>query len=58
MGPMITNAETELARAWDTAARTAVLVDAVYWHGEIDELMGRGIQALVPPDASKRTDMS
>ena len=55
MGPMITNAETELARAGVTAAPTAVLADAGYWHGEqIDELMGRGIQVLVPPDASKR----
>ena len=32
-----------------------LLADAGYWHGEqIDELMGRGIQVLVPPDASKR----
>jgi hypothetical protein len=56
MGPTITNAETELARAGVTAAPTAVLADAGYWHGEqIDELMGRGIQVLVPPDANKRT---
>jgi hypothetical protein len=55
MGPMITHAETELARAGVTAAPTVVLADAGYWHGEqIDELMGRGIQVLVPPDASKR----
>ena len=55
MGPMIAHAETELARAGITAAPTVVLADAGYWHGEqIDELMGRGIQVLVPPDASKR----
>jgi hypothetical protein len=28
-----------------------VLADAGYWH---DELMGRGIRTLVPPDANKR----
>jgi hypothetical protein len=56
MGPMITNAETDLARAGITAAPGVVLADAGYWHGEqIDELMGRGIQVLIPPDASKRT---
>jgi transposase len=55
MGPMITKAQTELARAGITAAPEVVLADAGYWHGEqIDELMGRGIQVLVPPDASKR----
>jgi hypothetical protein len=56
MGPMITKAQTELARAAITAAPGVVLADAGYWHGEqIDELMGRGIQVLVPPDAGKRT---
>jgi transposase len=55
MGPMITKAETELARAGVTAAPGVVLADAGYWHGEqIDELMGRGVQVLVPPDANKR----
>ncbi len=52
---MITNAETELARAGVTAEPGVVLADAGYWHGEqIDELMGRGIGVLVPPDANKR----
>jgi hypothetical protein len=55
MGPMITKAQTELATAGITAAPGVVLADAGYWHGEqIDELMGRGIQVLVPPDANKR----
>ena len=32
-----------------------MLADAGYWHGDqIDELMGRGIRVLVPPDANKR----
>jgi transposase len=56
MGPMITKAEAELARAGVTTEPGVVLADAGYWHGEqIDELMGRGIQVLVPPDANKRT---
>jgi transposase len=55
LAPMIAKAQTELARAGITAAPGVVLADAGYWHGEqIDELMGRGIQVLVPPDASKR----
>ena len=55
MGPMITNAQSELAAAGVSAAPEVVLADAGYWHGEqIDELMGRGIQVLVPPDANKR----
>jgi transposase len=56
MGPMIAKAQTELARAGVTAAPGTVLADAGYWHGEqIDELMGRGIAVLAPPDAGKRT---
>ena len=32
-----------------------VLADAGYWHGEqMDELTGRGITVLIPPDAAKR----
>ena len=32
-----------------------VLADAGYWHGEqIDQLMGRGILVLIPPDADRR----
>ena len=55
MVPMITKAQSELARAGITTAPGVVLADAGYWHGEqIDELMGRGIPVLVPPDASRR----
>ena len=55
MVPMITKAQSELARAGITTAPGVVLADAGYWHGEqIDDLMGRGIPVLVPPDASKR----
>ena len=55
MGPMITTAEAELAAAGVTSPPEVVLADAGYWHGDqIDELMGRGIRVLVPPDANKR----
>jgi transposase len=55
MGPMIANAEAELAAAGVTSPPQVVLADAGYWHGEqIDDLMGRGIRTLVPPDANKR----
>ena len=38
-----------------TDSPAVVLADAGYWHGEqIDELMGRGVQVLIPPDADKR----
>src|SRR5947209_1456805 len=55
MGPMVASAESELAAVGVTDAPHAVLADAGYWHGEqIDELMGRGIRILIPPDANKR----
>lgn len=55
MGPMISKARAELGAAGITEQPEVVLADAGYWHGEqIDELMGEGIQVLVPPDADKR----
>ena len=55
MGPMIDTARTELAAAGITESPEIVLADAGYWHGEqIDELMGQGVQVLIPPDADKR----
>lgn len=55
MGPMITKARAELAAIGLTEAPETIVADAGYWHGEqIDELMGQGIQVLVPPDADKR----
>ncbi len=55
MGPMIDTARTELAAAGVTESPEIVLADAGYWHGEqIDELMGQGVQVLIPPDADKR----
>jgi len=55
MGPMIDKARAELAAAGVTESPAIVLADAGYWHGEqIDELMGQGVQVLIPPDADKR----
>ena len=55
MGPMIAAAEHELSSAGITTAPALVLADAGYWHGEqIDELMGRGIVVLIPPDGAGR----
>ena len=55
LGPMIDTAARELAAAGITESPAVVLADAGYWHGEqIDRLMGRGVQVLIPPDADKR----
>jgi hypothetical protein len=52
---MIAAAELELTAAGITTAPGVVLGDAGYWHGQqMDELTGRGIQVLIPPDAAKR----
>jgi hypothetical protein len=55
LGPMIAAAENELSLAGITAPPAVVLGDAGYWHGEqMDELTGRGIVVLVPPDGAGR----
>ena len=55
LGPMITKARAELDGVGITDQPQVVLADAGYWHGEqIDELMGQGVQVLVPPDADRR----
>lgn len=55
LGPMIAAAERELTAAGITKPPEVALADAGYWHGEqIDELSGRGIQVLIPPDSAKR----
>lgn len=57
LGPMITKARAELDGVGITDQPAVVLADAGYWHGEqIDELMGQGVQVLVPPDADRRRD--
>ena len=55
MGPMIDKARTELGAAGVAEQPGVVLADAGYWHGgQIDALMGEGIQVLIPPDADTR----
>ena len=50
--PMITAAAGELQQAGITSAPGVVLADAGYWNGpQIDELVSRGMQVLVRPDA-------
>jgi transposase len=55
LGPMITAAEHELTAVGITTPPEVVLGDAGYWHSEqMDQLTGRGIQVLIPPDGAKR----
>jgi hypothetical protein len=55
LGPMISAAEHELTVAGIPALPEVVLGDAGYWHGDqIDDLMGRGIVVLIPPDGAGR----
>src|SRR4051794_24445277 len=55
LAPMIAAAEHALSSAGINAPPEVVLADAGYWHGEqIDQLMGRGIAGLVPPDGAGR----
>src|SRR3954447_8985664 len=55
LGPMIAAAERELAAAGIATPPGVVLGDAGYWHGEqMDELTGRGITVLIPPDGAAR----
>jgi hypothetical protein len=55
LGPMITAAERELHSVGITAPPGVILGDAGYWHGEqMDQLTGRGIVVLVPPDGAGR----
>jgi Transposase DDE domain len=53
--PMVTAAERELTAAGASEKPRVVVADAGYWHhDQMDELAGRGIIVLVPPDAGKR----
>jgi hypothetical protein len=55
LGPMIAAAEHELMAAGIITPPGVVLGDAGYWHGEqMDELTGRGIRVLIPPDGAGR----
>ena len=54
--PMVDAAQRELERPGvDRVARRSCVADAGYWHqAQMENVVNRGIQVLVPPDASKR----
>jgi len=53
--PMVSAARRELEAAGLTDPPQVVLADAGYWHhDQMDAIVSRGIQVLVPPDAGKR----
>jgi hypothetical protein len=53
--PMVTAAQTELEKAGVADAPKVAVADAGYWHQvQMENIVSRGIQVLVPPDASKR----
>src|SRR5436309_604907 len=55
LGPMINAAERELTTAGITTMPEVVLADAGYWHtDQMEAIVSRGMQVLIPPDASKR----
>src|SRR5215211_1448996 len=52
--PMITAAQAALAEIGINAVPEVVLADAGYWHQvQMDALVDRGMQVLIPPDAGK-----
>jgi transposase len=53
--PMVTAARTELEAIGITATPDVVVADAGYWHQQqMEQIVNRGIQVLIPPDAGKR----
>jgi hypothetical protein len=53
--PVLTAAQSELKTAGVTDVPTVVLADAGYWHqDQVENIVGRGTQVLIPPDSSKR----
>jgi hypothetical protein len=53
--PMVSAAQSELEQAGVTDPLKVVVADAGYWHqAQMETIVGRGIQVLIPPDASKR----
>ena len=55
LGPMIEATERQLERAGIQARPEVIVADAGYWHqDQMDEIINRGMQVLIPPDAHKR----
>jgi transposase len=53
--PMVDAAQAELAAIGITQPPSVVLADAGYWHqDQMQNIVNRGIQVLIPPDADKR----
>jgi hypothetical protein len=53
--PMVSAAQDELESVAVTETPGVVVADAGYWHQEqMDNVVSRGIQVLIPPDALKR----
>jgi hypothetical protein len=51
---MVAAAECELTAAGVSEKPRVVVADAGYWHhAQMDDLAGRGITVLVPPDSGK-----
>ena len=55
LGPMAGAAERELQAAGVTEKPQVIVADAGYWHqGQMESIVSRGTQVLIPPDADKR----
>jgi hypothetical protein len=55
LDPMVHAVEAELEAAGVTEAPDVVLADAGYWHQkQMEDIVTRGTQVLIPPDSSKR----
>ena len=53
--PMVTAAQAELSDVGIDTVPEVVLADAGYWHHvQMDAIVSRGMQVLIPPDAGKR----
>jgi len=53
--PLVAAAERELTAAGVNETPQVVVADAGYWHhDQMDNLAGRGVTVLIPPDAGKR----
>jgi transposase len=55
LGPIVEAVEAELEAAGVTDTPDVVLADSGYWHQkQMEEIVSRGTQVLIPPDARKR----
>ena len=55
--PMVEATEAELKRAGLTERPQVALADAGYWHQkQMESVINRGIQVLIPPDSKQRTE--